>query len=200
MTTQLRILVAGSMLTAVFGLVFLSGPSQAAGEKDLKSTVRKIADAIKKGDKDGAKAMAAAAVKDKGLVEEIADIMHMFRPRNKGGMGIGEKAGPNPAKDGIEITLRDLGRDVPANVAKQAEALETTGYWISAIAELSSAKGWDKDSGKKTKKAWTQYSDEMSKLGVDFAKASAGKGAQQIKSAAAKLNENCNRCHSIFKE
>jgi cytochrome c556 len=40
----------------------------------------------------------------------------------------------------------------------------------------------------------------MRKLGIDFAKAAAGKGGQQIKTAAAKLNENCNRCHSIYKD
>ena len=116
-------------------------------------------------------------------------------------MGIGPKTfGTNKAKDGIEIMLRDLARDVPSNIAKLADALETTGYYIAAISELSAAKGWAKDSGKKTKKAWNEYSEEMTNLGIAFAKAANGKGAQQIKTAAAKLNENCNRCHSIFKE
>jgi hypothetical protein len=200
MTTKVRLGIAGIALAAGFASIYLSSPSYAGGDKDLKTVVRKIADAIKKGDKEGAKKLAAAAVKNKNLVDEITDVMHMFRPRKKGGMGIGEKAGSNPVKDGIEITLRDLGRDVPGNVGKQAEALETTGYWIAAISELSTAKGWPKDQGKKTKKSWNEYSEEMSKLGVSFAKAAAGKGAGEIKTAAAKLNENCNRCHSIFKE
>ena len=113
-------------------LVCLSGPSYATGEKDLKVTVKKIADAIKKGDAAGAKKLATAAVKDKDLVDEMSDIMHMFRPRNKGGMGVGEKAGTNPAKDGLEIALRDLGRDVPASVAKQAEALKATQDQVAA--------------------------------------------------------------------
>jgi hypothetical protein len=115
-------------------------------------------------------------------------------------MGVGEKAGTNPAKDCIETTLRDLARDVPAGVAKQAEALETTGYWIAALGEMSIAKGWPKDQGKKTKKAWTAYSEEMREAGIEFAKAAAAKGGQEIKKAAGKVNSACNNCHSIFKD
>ena len=198
MTTKIRIWVAGFTLAAVAGLIGMSESSHAQGGNGLKGTVEKIADALKAGDKATAKKLAVAAVKN---VDEIGDIMHMFRPREKGGMGVGRKTfGTNKAKDGIEIMLRDLARDVPANVAKQADALETMGYDIAAIAELSIAKEWPKDSGKKTKKAWNEYSAEMTNLGIAFAKAANGKGAQQIKTAAAKLNENCNRCHSIFKE
>ena len=198
MTTKIRIWVAGFTLAAVAGLIGMSEASYVEGDKDLKSTVAKIADALKAGDKDLAKKLAVAAAKN---IDEIGDVMHMFRPREKGGMGIGPKTfGTNKAKDGIEITLRDLARDVPSNLAKQADAFEATGYYIAAIAELSTAKSWPKDSGKKTKKAWNEYSEEMTNLGIAFAKAANGKGAQQIKTAAAKLNENCNRCHSIFKE
>ena len=62
----------------------------------------------------------------------------------------------------------------------QIPARYVTGYWIAAISELASAKGWPKDSGKKTKKAWNEYNEEMSKLGIEFSKASAGKGAIYI--------------------
>jgi hypothetical protein len=190
--------VAGITLAAIAGLIGMSEASFVEGEKDIKGTVAKIADALKAGDKETAKKLATAAAKN---IDEIGDVMHMFRPREKGGMGIGPKVfGTNKAKDGIEITLRDLARDVPANVAKQSDALEAAGYYIAAIAELTAAKGWAKDSGKKTKKAWNEYSEEMTNLGIAFAKAANGKGAQQMKTAAAKLNENCNRCHSLFKE
>ena len=163
----------------------------------MAASIKKIAAALKKGDKTEAKKLAAAAAKK---VDDIEALMHMFKPRSKGGLGIGDKAGGNPAKDGIEVTLRDLGRDAPANVGKQAEALEATGYNIAAIAEIALAKGWGKNEGKKTKVTWNEYSEELGKLGFAFSKAAAGKGAQEIKTAASKLNENCNRCHSVFKE
>src|SRR5687767_13005614 len=108
MATKVRIWIAGITLVMVLSLISLSGQTEAAqGEKDLKVVVQKIGDAIKKGDRETAKKIAAAAVKNKDLVEEMSDIMHMFRPRNKGGMGIGNIALANPAKDGIEVKLRD---------------------------------------------------------------------------------------------
>src|ERR1043166_7979087 len=179
MTTKVRMWIAGMTLAALIGLATMSSASNTAGEKDLNAVVKKIAEAIKKGDKEEAKKLAATAVKNKDLVEDIPDIMHMFRPRNKGGMGIGPNPLANPIKDGIETKLRDLGRDAPAGVAKEAEALEATGYYIAAIAELSIAKGWEKDSGKRTKKAWKEGSEEMIKLGVDFAKAAAGRSEER---------------------
>jgi hypothetical protein len=200
MISKIRIWIAGVTLVAAISLVFLSGPSYAGGEKDLRASVQKIADAIKKGNREEAKKLAAAVAKDKDLVDEIGAVMHMFRPRNKGGMGVGNTPLANPAKDGIEAMLRDYGRDVPATVAKQAEALEATGYWIAALAELADAKGPEAFNAKKTKKAWNDLNDEMYKNGINFAKAANGKGAQQIKSAAAKVNETCSRCHSVFKE
>src|SRR4051812_11716744 len=124
MSVKFRVMFAVMTLVAVLGLIFLSAPTYAGGEADIKDTVKKIAEAIKKGDHDGAKKIAATSAKK---IDEIHDVMHLFKPRNKKGLGVGEKAGANPAKDGIEVALRDLARDVPAGVAKQADALETTG-------------------------------------------------------------------------
>jgi hypothetical protein len=126
--------------------------------------------------------------------------MHLYKPRNKMGLGVGMTPGANPAKDGIEVTLRDLARDVPANVGKQADALEMTGYWIAAVAEVAAAKMPEKDQGKKTKKAWAGWSKDMRDAGIEFSKAAAAKGGQQIKTAAAKVNATCNSCHSVFKD
>jgi cytochrome c556 len=198
MTAKLRLFIVAVVLAGVAGLLFTAGPTQAQGEgKDVPATVRKIADMIKAKNHDGAAKTAAAAAKN---IEELPDLMSMFRPRNKGGLGIGEKAMANPSKDGIEVFLRDLARDVPGNVAKQAEALETTGFWIAAMGELSIAKAPAKDQGKKTKKAWIGWSTDMREAGIAFAKAAQSKGAQEIKTAAGKVNATCNNCHSVFKE
>jgi hypothetical protein len=154
---------------------------------------------IKKGDDAAAKKMAAALAKGIGE-DELGDLMHMFKPRIKGGLGVGEVKGPNPAKDGIEVMIRDYARDVPGNVGKQAANLETTGYWIAALAQVTHAKAPKRDIGKKTIKAWNEYSSDMHKAGIAFAKAAAGKGAQEIKTAASKVYSSCNNCHSVFKD
>jgi hypothetical protein len=167
----------------------------------MKATVKKIADTIKSGDSAGAKAAAKAAVK--GL-DDLEPIMHMFKPRKKdgkGGIGWGTEPGANPAKDGLEVRIRDLARDVPAGFAKEKSAAEVSGYWVAAIAELTIAKGWaEKDTGKKTKKAFNDMSVEMRDAAVAFAKAAASGGGQEVKTAADKLNNVCSRCHSIFKD
>jgi hypothetical protein len=197
MTAKVRYLIVGITLAAMLGFVYLAAPALAGDGKDIPATVRKIADLIKKKDNDGAQKTAAKAAKN---IEELSDLMHMFRPRNKGGLGVGEKAMPNPTKDGIEVYLRDLARDVPATIAKQSESLEATGFWIASMGELSLAKAPTKDQGKKTKKAWNTYSNDMREAGIAFAKAAGTKGSQEIKTAAAKVNASCNNCHSIFKE
>ena len=199
MTTKVRMCVAGVMLAAVFGLTSMSGPSFGQGKKDVDVVVKEMADELKKGDKAKAKKLADDAAKN---LDEISDMMHLFRPRNKGGLGVGRNPLANPAKDGIEVMIRDLARDVPGGIAKQAAALEEMGYYIAAMGDLANAAVGKAPTGggKKTKKAWTEMSEDMRVLGLAFAKASAAKGAQEIKTAAGKVNANCNKCHSIFKE
>jgi hypothetical protein len=199
MTTKVRMCVAGITLVAGFGLISISGASFAQGKKAVDVAVKEIADALKKGDKAKAKKLADDAAKN---LDEIPDMMHLFKTRNKGGLGAGSTPLANPAKDGIEVMIRDLARDVPGGIAKQAAGLEEMGYYIAAMGELANAAAVKAPTGggKKTKKAWTEMSEDMRVLGVAFAKASAAKGAQEIKTAAAKVNANCNKCHSIFKE
>ena len=201
MTTNVRLGIASIALVAVIGLIYVSSPTQAAQGNDLKATIQKIADALKKGDKDDAKKFAAAAAKDKALVEEIDGVMHMFKRRDKGGMGVGAKPLANPAKDGIEAMIRELVKGGPI-LAKDFPAYEEMGYHIAALGELSNAAIAKAPigAGKKSKKAWTDMSEEMRVLGTAFSKAAAGKNANNLKTAATKVNENCNRCHSIFKD
>lgn len=204
MTTQVRLSIASIALVAGLALIYVSSPTQAAAQvKDMKDATQKIADAIKKGDNDGAKKIAVATAKDKALVDDIPDVMRMFKIRKKLGLGFGAQPLPNELKDGIEAVIRDLSsKGVPGGFAKQLPAYEEMGYHIAALGELSAASinHAPIGAGKKTKKAWTDMSEEMRVLGVAFSKAAAGKNADNIKTAATKVNENCNRCHSIFKD
>ncbi len=198
MTTKVRMMIAGVTLVAVFALVSMSGPSYAGGGKDLKSAVAKVAEAIKKGDNDGAAKLAKDTAKG---IEDIGDLMHLFKPRTKQGLGVGsKKVVSNDAKDGIEAMIRDFARgDGIAGAGKISDSLQETGYWIAAMAEISMAKGWDKDQGKKTKKNWNMWMTEMKDAGVEFAKVSAAKG-NTLKAVATKVNNACNNCHSVFKD
>ena len=196
MTT--RLWLAGAMFATVGGLVYVSGASSAQGEKDPAVAVKKIAAEIKKGNLEGAKKAAAAAGKD---IEEVADLMHLYRPRNKGGMGWGAKAGTNPATDGLEKKIQEFAKGVPANIADQVENNLEAAYWIAALTEVVHAKTPAKDSGGgKTKKAWTGFTDEMRAAGNDLIKAAAAKDGKAMAKAANKINSACTNCHSKFKE
>src|ERR1017187_6875243 len=63
-------------------------PPPPAVKKDLPAIVKTMADLFKKGDTDSARKLAAATSKDPMLIDEITDLMHLYRPTNKGGLGI----------------------------------------------------------------------------------------------------------------
>jgi hypothetical protein len=170
----------------------------AAGDdnKALKDGVRKVAEAFKKGDSAEAKKLAEAVAKKAESAEEI---MNLFQRRKSGGYGVGKEGLVTP--DSIDGQLSALGRDAPtAALAKKAgEAFEEMGYLTAAICEVTLAKVPATDKGKKTKKAWIQFTTESRDAALDFAKA-AKNGAQDIHKASKKVYAACSACHGIFKE
>lgn len=199
MTNKVRMFFAMLLLAATLMFITATAPSRAAGEKDLRPEVVKIADQFKAGKADDAKTTSAKTAKQ---FEEMADLMHLFRPRSKGGLGWSRKSiTNNPPEDGLEKKIQNLAKTPPANVAKEAPAAEEAAYDLAAMAELIKNKAPAKDmSGGKTKKAWTDWSDQMREASLELAKAAAGKNAAAISKAAAKVNSTCNACHSKFKE
>ncbi|MBM3996298.1 MAG: hypothetical protein FJ303_19415 [Planctomycetes bacterium] len=197
MSMQVRMGIAGITFAAVVGMVGLSGASELGGQNELNATVVKIAEALKKGDKQGAKKLAAVAVANKDLPTDHESLMTVFRLRTKKGLGFGPKAFLEEKNDGIRKGL-GFAKEGAAELAKNHTAVETTGYWVAAVAELSIAKGWDADEAMKTKARWKTFSEEMVNLGVAFAEAGASKNADKIRTAADKLDASCNRCHDVF--
>lgn len=174
MRTKIRCWIIGTTLAAGIGLVYWCGPVQAGDPKDLPSVVKDIAKSLKAGNLDAAKKVAAATVENRKLIDETSDLMHIFRPTDKGGLGI-EKELKKP------------------NV-KDAERL---GNLSAAMAELILAKGWPKDQGKRTKKGWNEYAETMRAASLDLAKAN---NAQKVTAAATKINNSCVGCHAIYKD
>lgn len=201
MTTKIRMLAAAIAVAAVVGLLCHSDLSYAGGDPELKSATWKVGDAIKAGKDKDAKTMAADAVKK---LDDVEPVMHLFKPRKKdgkGGIGWGKTPLANPAKDGLEVGLREIeGKGAPAGWEKQAAAYEEAGYAIAALADMAKAKGFDKYTGKRTKKEWDRHNDEMRVAAIAFAKAAASKKAAEVKTAAGKLNAICTSCHAIFKD
>jgi hypothetical protein len=181
--------------TMVFGFAAAAGLMLALGTSVIgqggEGDVKKIAALIKKGDMVGAKKAAAAA--HKGI--EIEDVMNLFKPAKKKGIGV------TGSDLGIENMLLKIGRDAPtaANAMKMAEAYEEMGYNIAAIGLITEHKAPEKNVGKMTKQAWLQSTTDMVETGVKLAEAAKAKNPADLKAQATKVNNNCSSCHTIFR-
>src|SRR6185369_11522326 len=126
MSKHVRFCGVGALAVAVGALMY--GVGNAGDDAAVKAAVLKIADALRKGDKEAAATQAEALAKK---VEKLEDVMNLFKPRKKGGLGVGKAGVVTP--DGIELKLITLGRDAPAGaaMAKEGPALEDMAYQIA---------------------------------------------------------------------
>jgi hypothetical protein len=194
MNKQICVWSAGISLVAVGSWVLLAGQGSAAQDSGLKDSVLKIADAIKNGDTAGSDKQAAGLAKK---IEDLADLMELFKKRDKGGIGVGLKAGV-AIPDGIETKLVAMGRDAPspATLKKEGAALEEMGYVIAAMAKIAKAKPVAKVKAKE----WNGWCDDMTAAGLKLSAAAKSQGAADLKAAAGKINATCNACHSTYRK
>lgn len=193
-----RLWLSGLTLTAFALCLYLTTQSlQAGGDEKFKNAIQKIADAIKKGEKDTATKLAQGTAKD---IEYLEDVMHFLKPRARGGFGVGDKAG-EVFPDGIELKLIAMSRDAPsaAKLSKEAGALEDMAYRVAAIGEVALAAAPKSDSGAKKKADWIRWSQDMVNESAGLAKAAKSNSPADVKTAAEKLNASCNNCHAIFR-
>jgi hypothetical protein len=197
--TILRAAIFGIALATTAGLLIGAGPAQPGG--DLKKSVTQIAGHMRKADKDkgDAKAGKELAAKIGKSIEETAELMAMFKLRDKGGLGVGKEGALGATRDGIEPLIREMARAVPVVVLKDIAALEEMGYMIAAMGAIVDAKGPPKNADAKGKKLWHEYAHETHVQGLEFAKVVANKDAKKIKLAAYKVNNACGGCHAFFK-
>jgi cytochrome c556 len=143
----------------------------------------------------------------KGSAEEIAkkaelgDVMQAFKPRSKGGLGVGPT--PDTIKpDGIEQKFIDLGKSkrglTKADLSKQGDALAQAAEATKAISEIA-VFYVDKD-GKKNPTKWKQFAGEMKTSAQELAAAAHKGDPEAIKKAVNKVNASCNDCHADFRD
>ena len=189
--TAVGLLAAGFFLSA--------GSSRAdIDKKEMNSTLAKIAKALESGDDATATKLAEDLAKK---VEDLDDLMHSFKPRNKKGLGVGSKEGV-VQPDGIEQKLNSISRDgiTPGQLKKEAENLTEAAWMTAAIAKVTVYKAPAKDKGKKTKANWSKYSKGTIAGAQEMAKASKDMDVNAVKTAAVKVNNNCNSCHMYFRD
>jgi hypothetical protein len=196
MTTLTRA-VGGVAVLAVGGLLLLGDRGRAGDDKAARDAVLKIADAFEKGDIEAAKKSAAAVAKK---IEDLGEVMDLFKPRTKKGIGVGDKAGV-ATPDGIEDMLRILGRDAPSQskLQKIGKSLERMAYITAAITQVAHAKPPEKFVGNQTPKVWADSAEGARNMALELAKAAREMSPAAVRKAASLVNTNCNNCHSDFR-
>ena len=195
-----RFVIAWATVLGLLAVTFFqtAGRSRADIDKKMHDALVEIAQAIQKGDTATAETKARALAK---AVEELDDLMHSFKPRNKKGLGVGSTAGV-VTPDGIEQKLDAVAKDgiTPGQLTKEGKALDEAAWMTAAIAEVTKYKGPEKDKGKKTKARWGQYTKGMLEGAKELSAAAKGMNADAVKAAAVKLTNNCNSCHMYFRD
>ncbi len=131
--------------------------------------------------------------------EELRPIMWVYKPRKKGGIGMG----PNGAED-IELTIGKMGspkyRLDTQKLAKMKDDLIMSGELSKAIAEIAEQNNYVQQHGKKDPAKWKGYIKDMKKGAEDLIAAAKSGNAAKVKKAATDLSNSCTSCHSDFRD
>jgi hypothetical protein len=134
---------------------------------------------------------------------KMAAVMRQFKPRSKGGVGIGDNPGA-VIPDHIELKIIKWSEKAPgkaeltkfnAELIKMAQVTraiaETTPFWVPK----------DKKPGMDPKD-WLKYSETMQKSADDLIAALKEKepDAKKIQTIATKLHSSCTDCHGKFRD
>jgi hypothetical protein len=127
-----------------------------------------------------------------------------FKPRNKGGVGVGAAEPPAGMKDSVELAIIDMAtrRNNPGqpvlnnNNADLVKLAEIT----LAIAEINHYYKPTKVLPKKDPKDWQRLNDDMKASAKELIEAIKAKDQKKVTDAAKKVNTTCNDCHGIFRD
>src|SRR5439155_4765465 len=98
-------LLRALVLVVAVGIFVVASRGTAADEKEVRSHLNKLADALEKNQPDAAKPAALALQKPD---VELDIIMEVFKLRSKGGLGLGPT--PRKGSDGIEKKIQDFDK------------------------------------------------------------------------------------------
>jgi cytochrome c556 len=166
-------------------------------DKEIKAAQKDVLDLTKdvtggKADKD----IAEKAGKIKKKYEELNTVMHIYKPKAKGGIGVGKNG------EGIELKIIGLGKRKLAGPAltKEKDDLVKMADINVAMAAVAKHYAPARPKGGKGKKDWDGHADDMKKAAEELRKAAKAGNADQVKKAANDLNNSCNNCHTDFRD
>jgi hypothetical protein len=192
-------------LALAVGLYHVASPAFVRGDEDedqKKATLAARADVLKLAGMKGADLKKAA--------EEIAKkhqmeyVMYSFKPRDKNGVGIGEKPG-TVTPDSIELYLllkMGKGKRPALELEKNRDAFIKMAQITGDIAEITEFYKPKKNAPGKMIKDWEKFTKEMQEGSKDLLKALDPKKPDPAKvfEAAQRLNSSCVDCHAMFRD
>jgi hypothetical protein len=142
------------------------------------------------------KAIGKEAERIKQRVGDLGTIVQVFKPRSKGGIGLG------PTGEGIEAKLNSIGGKKgisKADLTKFEKELIKTSHVNLAMVEVL-RKFPPRPRGGKTVKDWNEYADAMKSGSLDLIKAVKAGDPARVKTVAANISNACNNCHTDFRD
>jgi len=160
-------------------------------------------------DEDSKKAVAAAQkdvlelAEGKGNAQDVAKkhalehVMHGFKLKNKGGIGVEGVAAPN--KNGIEAQVITVAKTpmTKMELAKMSAGLIKMAQATQAIGKVAAYHKVDKP---KEQPEWDKYNKDMMQQSEALIKAIKSMDPTAVKMVGNKLNQACNECHGKFRD
>ena len=130
----------------------------------------------------------------------IKFVMNQFKPRNKGGVGVGQP-GAFPF-DSVELELLLLSKKglTPAQMASQKADLHKMAELMEAVSYVAPSYAPKTDETGKPIKDWVRLSDDMKKQSKGLVEAIKGGDPMKVQGAAKALNSTCESCHTEFRD
>jgi hypothetical protein len=176
------------------GLCLLAGVSGLAADDDDKKAAAEARQAVVD--------LANGKGNPKAIADkyEIEDVMRVFKPRDKRGLGVGPKPGAI-TPDGIEAKWINMGKGKgPSKVelTRDLAALVQAAQVTRAVGEIN--EHYASKSGQKDPKKYKQLNEDMIKCSKELIDAFKTADPKIVKTAVNKLNQSCNECHTMFRD
>jgi len=193
--------VIGLAIGAALTLALAAVGTARDKEEDAKAQkeVLEVAKAVEKGKSDKELAAMAKDIKDNKNME-LDSLMKVYKNKNKGGVGFGEK----PTDDsGIELKITALQRSErgpsAATLKKEGKDIIKMAYLNIAMAEIAKPH-FNKPMEGKNKKDWDKWLDDQKKAAKDLIEAVKKEDGKAVSKAAKEMLNACTECHSVFRK
>jgi hypothetical protein len=179
---------ASGLWIALFGIAVFAVAVTVGNRTDAadKAGIQKIADLVKAGKMDEAK---AAAKKYAAANMDVEELMTAFKPGKKGGM----------TEVGVQAKMISFGRDAASPAALGKADLQDMGAIVVAVGLVTDALPAPK-TNKATPADWSKWAKELTENGGKLHTAIKSKTPADVKTYATKINNACNACHSAFNQ